>query len=44
MWGFNSKRKGKIIAIVTKGDTTVKKLADYYIEIPESSEYFTPYI
>jgi glucosamine--fructose-6-phosphate aminotransferase (isomerizing) len=28
-------RSGKIIAIVTKGDTEVKKIADYVIEIPE---------
>ena len=35
-------RKGKIIAIVTQGDTTVKQLADHVIEIPESSECFSP--
>ena len=35
-------RKGKIIAIISKGDTIVKKIADYTIEIPESSVYFTP--
>src|SRR5208283_4019119 len=27
-------RKGVIIAVITKGDTTVKELADYAIEIP----------
>ena len=35
-------RKGIIIAIVSKGDTTVKEIANHCIEIPESSECFTP--
>ncbi len=35
-------RKGKIIAIVTKGDVTVKELADHVIEIPETEEFLTP--
>ncbi|MEI8203384.1 MAG: glutamine--fructose-6-phosphate transaminase (isomerizing) [Bacteroidota bacterium] len=35
-------RKGKIIAIVTEGDVTVKELADYAIEIPETEEMFVP--
>ena len=35
-------RKGKIIAIVTKGDTSVKHLADYFIEIPETDELLVP--
>ncbi len=35
-------RKGKIIAIVTEGDVTVKSLADYAIEIPETDEMFVP--
>ncbi len=35
-------RKGKIIAIVTKGDTVVKEIADHVIEIPETEEAFTP--
>lgn len=35
-------RKGIIIAIVTEGDTTVKKLADYVIEIPETEEMMVP--
>lgn len=35
-------RKGKIIAIVTQGDITVKDLADYAIEIPETEEMFVP--
>jgi len=35
-------RHGQIIAIVTKGDTIVKEIADYSIEIPESFEAFSP--
>ncbi len=35
-------RKGKIIGIVTKGDKAVKELADYVIEVPETSELLTP--
>ena len=35
-------RKGKIIAIVTEGDTTVKSMADFVIEIPETEEEFMP--
>ncbi len=35
-------RKGKIIAIVTEGDTQVKGLADHVIEIPETIESLTP--
>lgn len=35
-------REGKIIAIVSEGDEQVKGLADYCIEIPESSESFAP--
>lgn len=35
-------RKGKIIAIVTEGDTKVKEMADYAIEVPESSEPLSP--
>ncbi len=35
-------RKGKIIAIVTEGDTVVKEIADHTIEIPEVAEAFTP--
>ncbi|RLD59009.1 MAG: glutamine--fructose-6-phosphate transaminase (isomerizing) [Bacteroidetes bacterium] len=37
-------RKGKIIAIVTEGDTVVRDLADYVIEIPETEELLTPLI
>ena len=35
-------RKGKIIAIVTKGDTQVKGIADHVIEIPETDEHLVP--
>jgi len=35
-------RKGKVIAVVTKGDTEVNKIADYCIEIPDSDEAFLP--
>ena len=35
-------RKGQVIAIVTEGDTEVKKMADYCIEIPDASEAFLP--
>ena len=35
-------RNGKIIAIVTKGDSRVKEMADYIIEIPETEELFVP--
>ncbi len=35
-------RKGKIIGIVTKGDTSVKNLADHVIEVPETIESLTP--
>ena len=31
-------RKGVIIAIVTEGDTVIKQMADYVIEIPEAGE------
>jgi glucosamine--fructose-6-phosphate aminotransferase (isomerizing) len=35
-------RKGKIIAIVTEGDETVRELADHIIEVPETFESLTP--
>ncbi len=37
-------RKGIIIAIVTEGDTEVKKIADYVIEIPETDELLVPLV
>ncbi len=35
-------RKGKIIGIVTKGDKSVKELADHVIEVPETIESLSP--
>src|SRR5690554_4632729 len=35
-------RQGKIIAVVTEGDTNVQKLADYVIEVPETLESLSP--
>lgn len=35
-------RKGVVVAVVTEGDETIKQLADYTIEIPETEEPFTP--
>ncbi|WP_242921524.1 glutamine--fructose-6-phosphate transaminase (isomerizing) [Pontibacter liquoris] len=35
-------RKGKVIAIVTEGDTVIPAMADYVIEIPETSEQLVP--
>lgn len=37
-------RKGKVIALVNKGDTQVSSVADYVIEFPETSECFSPII
>jgi glucosamine--fructose-6-phosphate aminotransferase (isomerizing) len=37
-------RKGRIIAIVNEGDTTVKELADDVIEIPETDELLSPLV
>ena len=37
-------RKGKVIALVNKGDTQVAAMADYLIEFPETSECFSPII
>ena len=35
-------REGRIIAIVSEGDTQVKALADYCLEIPDAQEAFIP--
>ena len=35
-------RSGKIIAVVTKGDVQVRDLADYVIEVPETSDALSP--
>lgn len=37
-------RNGKIIAIVTEGDETVREMADHVIEIPETEEFLDPLI
>ncbi len=37
-------RKGRVIALVNKGDTQVASVADYVIEFPETSECFSPII
>ncbi|MGI4021620.1 MAG: glutamine--fructose-6-phosphate transaminase (isomerizing) [Janthinobacterium lividum] len=35
-------RGGQVIAIVTEGETEVKKMADYVVEIPQTDEAFLP--
>lgn len=35
-------RNGKIIAIVNEDDTSVKSMADHYIEIPDCEEFLSP--
>lgn len=35
-------RKGRVIAIVTEGDTQITKMAEHTIEIPESDEAISP--
>lgn len=37
-------RKGKVIAIVHKGDKELSKLADHVIEVPETEEVLSPLI
>jgi glucosamine--fructose-6-phosphate aminotransferase (isomerizing) len=37
-------RKGKVIAVVSKGDKTVAGLADYVLEIPVTEEILSPLI
>ena len=37
-------RKGKIIAVVTEGDTVVKELADYIMEVPNTPETLSPLV
>ncbi len=37
-------RHGQVIAIVTKGDTEISKMADYVIEIPECDEALLPLV
>jgi glucosamine--fructose-6-phosphate aminotransferase (isomerizing) len=35
-------RKGKVTAIVLQGDTRIREMADYVIEIPETNEILSP--
>jgi glucosamine--fructose-6-phosphate aminotransferase (isomerizing) len=35
-------REGKVLALVTQGDTEVSKVADYTIQIPAAPDLFTP--
>ncbi len=37
-------RRGKIISIVTEGDTQVKGMSDFCIEIPLTEEILTPLV
>ncbi|MEG1556292.1 MAG: glutamine--fructose-6-phosphate transaminase (isomerizing) [Bacteroidales bacterium] len=37
-------RKGKIISIVSEGDTVVKGMSDFSIEIPKTEELLTPLV
>jgi glutamine---fructose-6-phosphate transaminase (isomerizing) len=37
-------RKGRVIAIVNKGDIEASKLADYTIEVPETEEVLSPLV
>lgn len=37
-------RKGRIIAVVHKGDTMIRELADHVIEVPETEEILSPLI
>jgi len=37
-------RKGKIIAVVTEGDTAVKEMADFIMEVPPTPELLSPIV
>lgn len=37
-------RKGKVIALVTEGDKVVKEIADHVMEVPRTSEMFSPLV
>ena len=37
-------RKGKIIAVVTEGDTVVREIADYVMEVPNIPEALSPLV
>ena len=35
-------RGGRVVAVVTEGDTGLARLADHQIEVPETLDLFTP--
>ena len=37
-------RGGSVIAVVTKGDTTIAEIADHVLEIPDVPEVISPII
>jgi len=37
-------RQGKIIAVVTEGDTVVREIADYVMEVPKTPESLSPIV
>jgi len=37
-------RQGKVVALITRGDSKIKNIADEYIELPECREECTPLI
>ena len=37
-------RKGKIIAVVSEGDTAVREMADYVMEVPHTPEALSPLV
>jgi len=37
-------RKGRVIAVVSKGDTLIREMADYIIEVPEVHEALMPMV
>ncbi|RZK27016.1 MAG: SIS domain-containing protein, partial [Hymenobacter sp.] len=37
-------RKGRIIAVVTEGDTTIPAMAEFVIEVPYTAEVLTPLV
>ena len=37
-------RSGKVIAVVTKGDKTVRSLANHVLEVPETSDVLSPLV
>ena len=37
-------RKGKVISIINHGDEEIKKLSEFYIEVPEVDEFLSPIV